>query len=634
MMSERTEKLRLHAQNGNYPFRSAESEYFYMKGYSENRVGNEVLRQGLAKRYELSHCTPIIDENELIVGKPNPRALSEDEIADFNRLRADFGAARCLYGGQESHMAIDYEKLLTLGINGIIAQIENYRAALDISEPEQLKREFFYRACIESLNGLAELSEKYSKYAAELAERETDEKRRSELLEISEITAYVPKNPPRTFREAVQSVSFVTSQLEGLYQLGRPDRYLIKYYRADIEAGRITRDEALELCACLSIMMNEYMPKGLAVGFMICGRDANGKDVTNELSYLFIESIALTRLAYPGVGVCIDSDTPRDILRLSCQMLGKGYSHPAIFNDEVITKGLMGYGLPFEHACEYIHSTCVEITPVKRSAVWVASPYHNLTGYLLEEMAQPDADTRYPDFDSLLAGYRIILAEHIRREVIAQNTEMIQRMAVYSNPLVSCFVYDCLERGCDIEQGGALYNWIMPSFVGIANLTDSLFAIKKLVYENKELTLSQYYDILKSDFVGYEELRAKIERNFEKYGNDSDEVDSIVPLINSYILEEVAKYKNPKGDRFIPSLFCWIMHESFGHGTMATPDGRLAGFPFGDGSGPAQGRDKTGPTCAILSSTKWEHSPFIGGIALNMRFSKSMFGEESIEKLI
>jgi len=632
-MSERTEKLRVHARDfKKAAYASEESRLNTLRGMEQCRDGSEVRRWGRIQRYKLSHHTPVIDEGELIVGKPNQRDLTPEEQADLERLNRAW-AMNSFHTGQESHMAIDYEKLLTKGTTGVRAEIAGYKAGLDEANPADQEKLFFYEACEESLSGLEELSAGYSRHAAALAQAQTDPVRKAELEKIAEITAKVPLNPAENFYEACQSVHFITAFMEGLYQLGRPDRYLYPYYKKDMDEGKLTRDEALELCACLSIMVNEYVSKGLAAGFMVCGRDENGKDVTNDLSYLFIEAIALTRLAYPGVGVCANADTPEDIIELSCRMLGKGYSHPAIFNDDVIIKGLMSYGMPHEHACTYIHSTCVEITPCKRSAVWVASPYHNLTGYLLELMDEPDADAKYTDLDSLLAGYRKVLAAHIRKEVIDQNAQMSQRMKVYANPLVSCFVDNCLERGCDIEQGGAVYNYIMPSFVGMANLVDSLIVLDEMIFKNHELTISGYRQILKDNFEGNEALRRRIDATCERYGNDCERPDSLVSVINGYILEEIKQYRNPKGDGFIPSLFCWVMHERFGRDTGATPDGRPAGFPFGDGSGPAQGRDRSGPTSAIISTTKWDHSPFIGGIALNLRFSASMFTEDLIPKM-
>jgi formate C-acetyltransferase len=199
-------------------------------------------------------------------------------------------------------------------------------------------------------------------------------------------------------------------------------------------------------------------------------------------------------------------------------------------------------------------------------------------------------------------------------------------------PLLSCFVNDCLARGVDIEKGGARYNWVLPSFVGMANLVDSLYALKRVVYEEKRLTLAFFKAILDKNFEGSEELRSYVMSAVPKYGNDIDEVDGYFGMMTEHIVAECRKYNGVySGSQLIPSVFCWVMHERFGRNTGATPDGRLAGFPLGDGSGPCQGRELKGPTASILSSTKWDHSPLIGGVAVNMKFSKSNLGEHSVE---
>jgi formate C-acetyltransferase len=185
----------------------------------------------------------------------------------------------------------------------------------------------------------------------------------------------------------------------------------------------------------------------------------------------------------------------------------------------------------------------------------------------------------------------------------------------------------------DIERGGAKYNWIMPSFVGMANLVDSLFALKHLVYDTHEFTVTELKKILDENYQGNEELRARIAA-LPKYGNDIDEIDKYFEMISTHIIEVCEKQWGVHSNaNIIPSVFCWIMHERFGAETGATPDGRVAGFPLGDGSGPCQGREMCGPTASILSSTKWAHEKLIGGVAVNMKFAKSSLGPSSIDTM-
>ena len=270
----------------------------------------------------------------------------------------------------------------------------------------------------------------------------------------------------------------------------------------------------------------------------------------------------------------------------------------------------------------------MEITPCSCSAVFVASPDHNLTQYLLDVMeASPES------FDALMEAYHARLAQRIREEVIDQNRIQMTRWHHGGWPLASCFVDDCLARGRDMDRGGALVNWVTPSFVGMANLVDSLEAVRMLVYNEKRYTMAEFLEILRKNFEGEEALRQEILRKLPHYGNCQSSVDSLIPTINGWIVEECARYTNYRGDKFIPSLFCWIMHEQLGKNTGATPDGRLAGQAFGDGSGPAQGREYQGPTASLLSATSWDHEPFLGGIAVNYKFDAKFFTGETRQKM-
>jgi len=318
---------------------------------------------------------------------------------------------------------------------------------------------------------------------------------------------------------------------------------------------------------------------------------------------------------------------PERFLQKAIALLQKGYSHPAIFNDDVIAKGLVHYGIPAKDSRNYIHSTCVEITPIAASNVWVASPYTNMPQLLLDIM-----DREYGNLEELLHTYFETLDARIKSNFEHEMSTRRQRAANSIKPLLSCFVNDCLERGMDIEQGGAVYNWIMPSFVGMANLVDAIYAINTLVFEQKKLGIVEFKEILDRNFEGSEALQTYILNQIPKYGNDIDDVDRYFNLFTDHIVQECAKYHDPlTNTHLIPSVFCWVMHEQFGRQTSATPDGRMAGFPLGDGSGPCQGREMNGPTASVISSTKWDHSKFIGGVAVNLKFSKSSLGAHSAE---
>lgn len=594
-------------------------------------------RYALAFRAALDQAAVSIDDGELLVGKAAVRELTPEEKAEWETIQRYSIPARSNAVGQDSHMTVDYDRLLNNGIRGIRQEIADRRAALDITRTEDLEKDDFYESCDICLDAVVRFSKRYAEAARKLA-GQAEPQRRQELLNIADMCERVPEEPATSFREALQSVNFLTFCLSikplkptfTQYQLGRPDRYLLSFYEHDMRTGALTAEEARTLADCLCILMNQRVPSGLSNGYMVGGRDKDGRVVSNDLTRLFMTTIGDLRLVYPAVGLCCTKETPKEDLELACDLLGQGCSHPALFNDDVITAGLRRYGLPPEEACSYIQSTCVEITPIASSNVWVASPYTNLEQVLLDVL-----DKEYGDMDALLDAYFAHLGSIIRENFIYQNRCRLERGTYHLDPLLSCFVKDCLETGVDIEHGGARYNWIMPSFVGLSNVVDSLAVIEKWIFGERKFTFAGLNAILRDNFAGHEEEKRLFTDCTDKYGNDCDQVDGYAQRISQWIAEECTKYTPAYSNaRLIPSLFCWIMHDALGQQTGASPDGRTAGFPLGDGSGPAQGRERKGPTASILSSTKWDHTPFIGGIAVNMKFSKSLFTDASKNNLM
>jgi formate C-acetyltransferase len=625
MDRERIERLRRGALCAEYDL--TEIKYRFFKAHGVKAATAE----SYAPAYEAMMETVgvYVDPDELIVGRYGC-SMTESERSEWkNSYEAEVDA---LYTetsiGQNSHMAVDYPLLLSEGLEGVIARIGEYEKT---AEADKLP---FYASCKAALRAVIRLSDRYAERVEEMAKNESGQ-RRIDLLGVARNCRNVPRRPASSFYEALQSVHFLSYALSldplrkwhQQFQLGHPDRYLYPYYERDIMSGAITRERAQLLLDLLGIQINMRVPSGLSSGYMVGGRYPDGAAVANELTAMLMQVVDDIRLVYPAVGLCYTSDTPEELLDLACRILSKGRSHPAIFNDDVITKGICSYGVPIGQAREYIHSTCVEITPVASSNVWVASPYTNMAQLLLDVM-----DTEYADFDGLLAAIFKRIDTLIGKNHLTELEKRETRAKTSVLPLLSCFVNDCLARGVDIEKGGARYNWVLPSFVGMANLVDSLYALKRVVYEEKRLTLAFFKAILDKNFEGSEELRSYVMSAVPKYGNDIDEVDGYFGMMTEHIVAECRKYNGVySGSQLIPSVFCWVMHERFGRNTGATPDGRLAGFPLGDGSGPCQGRELKGPTASILSSTKWEHSPLIGGVAVNMKFSKSNLGEHSVE---
>lgn len=636
---DRIEKLRAAAVKPEVTY-SEFYDYFNLAYVNDYWNRSTAVRIAHAVESAFLKWTISIAPGELIVGRPGPYPASyyadhPDQKAEIDRANAAARYGHCGVG-QDSHMAIDYYRVLELGTSGIAAMIDEKAAALDPMDPESVKKADFYEACKITLGAVETLSERYAEFADNLADIEPDEKQAAEYRKIAENCRRVPKYPARTFYEAVQCVCFISYALSVKplrpsmlqFQLGHPDRYLYPYYKKDRDAGLLTDEFAQTLIDCMAIQINQRVPNGLSCGYMVGGRYADGTVVSNELTKMCMLAVEQVRLVYPSVGLCHTSDTPAEDLMTALRILAKGHSHPAIFNDDVIQAGLQHYGLPPEESCEYIHSTCVEITPASSSNVWVASPYMNLPGEMLA-MLPDECGSMDELMQEYLAHIRNRIAQNCRSEILNR----WERAKYCVDPLLSCFVKDCIETGTDIEEGGARYNWIMPSFVGVANAADALYTIDQLIFKRHELTFPELKAAMADNYQSAPELLAKI-RALPKYGNDcqdEDAPDVYVKQISEFIADTCEDFRVPfRNGRLIPSLFCWIMHDQFGQHTGATPDGRLAGFPLGDGSGPAQGREHEGPTASILSSTCWDHHRFIGGIAVNMKFTKSVFDEDRL----
>ncbi|MBE6731163.1 MAG: hypothetical protein E7564_05700 [Ruminococcaceae bacterium] len=609
-----------------------ENRYYFAKRYCENEnLIYPELRYADAYKYMLENVSINIDIGELILGKPS-NGITEAQLEELNEIYPKVINIMENHG-QDSHMTVDYELLLTLGTSGIKKKIEKYE-----KETKEESKLLFYKSARICLEAMEIYAKRHSQKALELSEK-AEGREKEELIGLAEILSKVPMNPAESFYEAIESVVFLTFTLSfnpsksnsfQQYQLGRPDRYLYEYYKKDLSENKITPEFAQVLMDFMAININRRIPRGLSSGYMLGGRREDGSIVQNELTLMGMKAIRDVKLVYPSVGLCYVSDMDDIYLKTACEILSEGHSHPAIFGDDTITKGLEFYGCKGKNKTEYIHSTCVEITPIASSNVWVASPYTNLPQLLLDVIYENEIES----FEDLLAKYFDKLDKRIENNLKEQNElrKIRENKALF--PLLSCFVDDCLEKGLDIERGGARFNWIMPSFVGTGNLADALNVIRELVFIKKKYSLKEIKTMLEANFVGFEKEYNEILNTVPKYGNDNDEVDSLVTLITEHIVKECEKHVTYYNSRLVPSVFCWEKHAYFGKETMATPDGRLKGFPLGDGSGPCQGREKCGPTASILSATKWSHKEFIGGVAVNMKFSKQLLSPDAIENIM
>ena len=607
----------------------------------------DTIRRAMAVAHILRGTPVEVGKNELIVGMFPYCQLTPEEEEAFEAARQFQGSQPVVHGSD--HLALDNDKLLALGAEGIMEEIALRCGQIDLNDPKATEKIEFYRATGVVLEGLCDFSDRYATEAERLAHTETDEKRREELLEIAEICRNVPRKPANSFREAIQSVWFVhlSIRVEGTgLCVGRPDQFLYPYYRQDKDAGKLTDEEALELLEMYLIKQNEFgtWPQGCMVG----GVDAQGNDVTNELSYLCLRAMHNIRMVNPSLAIDWYECTPDDLLRYGCKMLSEGVSHPAIFNGEVIVPGLVDGGLAIEDARNHIHSTCIEMTPIGKSNIWVAHGYvnlakalelalHNGVDPLSGQQVSPQTGeiAELSSLPELFIVWRKQMAKMVADNAQGRYNARLHLAEHSGSPLISCFVHDCLERGKDVVAGGALYNNIYPQGVGLVNVVDSMMAIKEFVYDKKQLTLAEVVEMCDQNFAGYENWRQRFMNRVSQYGNDLEEADNLALDVAQAWYDEVMSHEAPMGGRFRPGFLSWIQHGALGSQTGATPDGRLSRTALADSLSAAQGRDKNGPTAMIKSATKIDYRPANGGMVLNLKFSPSaVSGEEGVENLM
>ena len=566
-----------------------------------------------------------LEPEELVVGKPLLRMPSEGEQERLERAQGVLNSMPPYPGGDAGHFHPDYETLFRLGIGGILCRIEEL-AGRDGLSAEQ---ETFYETCRIAMEGMSAYVRRVGGACDDAAE--DDPEHADRWRETGRLCRRLATEPPRTFSGALQLMFCAQIALwfgddHYLTSPGRVDQTLRRFYEADLAAGRLTRREALEMLCALYIQMNRILWPGSAVAVMVGGRDAQGRDVTNDLTYLALAARLATGLVYPTVGLAWHEETPAELTDFAVELLGTGLGDPAFFNDELIAQGLRDQGVTPADSYNYMNSTCVEIKVAGASNIWVTAPYYNLPGALLDVMEEAVTGGR-PEpaaFGELVDRVKQHLDGQLGEAAARLDRIWRERGRRACFPLASCVVRDCLERGRDFDRGGARYNWVENSFVGLANLVDSLVAVKKLVYETAELSLSELYDILKSNFEGQEALRQRIVNSLPTYGNDKDEPDALARELAEFLIRSTAS-RMVGPHQYVPGFFCWVQHERLGSETGATPDGRRAGLPLADGAGAAQGRDTRGPTASVLSTTKWTHRPVLGGLVHNVKFSGSMF---------
>lgn len=619
-------------------------------------------------KQQIRDISPFWDNNNL---RARGEALLPEEVSVFMETGV-FGMEGKLNAG-DAHLAVNYEKVLAEGLKGYEQRVKRLRADLDFTVPESIDKNVFYKAVLIVIDAVHTFALRYSRLASEMAEKETDQKRKDELMEISRICAKVPYEPASSFKEAVQAVWFIQLilQIESnghSLSYGRFDQYMYPYYRNDLEKGKITKEEALELLTCLwikTLTINKVRSQAHTLSsagspmyqnVTIGGQTTDKKDAVNPLSFLVLQSVAQTRLTQPNLTVRYHKNLNKEFFDECIEVMKLGFGMPALNNDEIIIPSFINWGVKEEDAYNYSAIGCVETAvPGKWGYRCTGMSYINFPRVLLCAMNN-GVDltsgkrftkgygyfTEMETYGDLLAAWDKTVREMTRYSVIVENA--IDKASERDVPdiLCSALTDDCIGRGKTIKEGGAVYDFISGLQVGIANMADSLAAMKKLVYEEKKITKEQLWNAILDDFQSPENKKIQeiLINEAPKYGNDNDAVDQLVVEAYDSYLNEIEKYPNtryyrgPIGGIRYGGTSSISANVGQGMGTCATPDGRNAFEPLAEGCSPAHNADKNGPTAVFKSVSKLPTEKITGGVLLNQKMTPQMLStEENKQKL-
>jgi len=619
-------------------------------------------------KQQIRDIAPFWQNNNL---RARGEALLPDEVDVFMETGV-FGMEGKLNAG-DAHLAVNYERLLKEGLAGYEKRTRECKAALDLTDPDSVDKYVFYNAILVVIEAVREFSLRYSALAKELAEKEADESRKAELLEISKICAKVPYEPASSFREAVQAVWFIQLilQIESnghSLSYGRFDQYMYPYYMNDINSGAITKEDALELLTCLwikTLTVNKVRSQSHTLSsagspmyqnVTIGGQTTDKKDAVNELSFVVLQSVAQTRLTQPNLTVRYHANLNQEFFNECIEVMRLGFGMPALNNDEIIIPSFINWGVKEEDAYNYSAIGCVETAvPGKWGYRCTGMSYINFPRLLLCVMNDGVDLTsgkrfvkgygKFEDMESyeeLMAAWDKSLREMTRYSVIVENA--IDKASERDVPdiLCSALTDDCISRGKTIKEGGAVYDFISGLQVGIANMADCLAAIKKLVFEEKKIGKAELWAAILDDFQSPEnkKIQEMLINDAPKYGNDNDDVDMLVVEAYDTYVDEIKKYPNtrykrgPIGGIRYGGTSSISANVGQGMGTMATPDGRNAFEPLAEGCSPAHNCDKSGPTAVFKSISKLPTEKITGGVLLNQKMSPQLLmKEENKQKL-
>ena len=603
------------------------------------------------------------------------------------------------------HVTVHYDWVLAVGFKGIAAKAKKALDALNFGDAEYARRSHFLNAVIMSCEAAIIYAKRYAALAREMAAKESNSRRKAELLRIADNCENVPENGARDFWEACQSFWFVQQLLQiessgHSISPGRFDQYMHPYYSKDIESGKITREFAQELIDCIWIKLNDlnkcrdaasaegFAGYSLFQNLIVGGQNAEGVDVTNDLSFMCITASLHVQLPQPSLSIRVWNNSPHDLLIHAATLTRTGVGLPAYYNDEVIIPSLMSRGLTLEDAREYNIIGCVEPQKAGKTEGWHDAAFFNMCRPL-ELVFSDGMDkgelvgvhtgdvTKFKTFDEFYDAYKKQMNYAISLLVNADNAIDVAHATLCPLPFLSGMIEDCIGRGKSVQEGGAIYNFTGPQGFGIANMADSLYAIKTLVFDKKEVTLAEYKQALEDNYgkgldaekaqkvvaevvrelaaAGrkiseteiaaavsslikgsdkYDKLLEKIDA-VPKYGNDIPEVDAFARDVEYTYAKPLETYKNPRGGMFQAGMYPVSANVPLGAQTGATPDGRLAGKPVADGVSPSAGKDVHGPTAAANSVARLDHYIASNGTLFNQKFHPSaLSGRQGLENFV
>jgi formate C-acetyltransferase len=597
--------------------------------------------------------------------------MSPDEMkGDFMGIML-YSTSLYHFGGV-GHLVPDFDRVLKNGYGGLRKQVRGLLDALEGSDAETEEKRNFYRAQLITLDATVDYIRRYARLAHEEASKFTG-RRHDELLQMAENCAWIAEHPPRTFWQALQLVHFVWSLIViesngHSVSIGRLDQTLYPYFRADLDSGAASIEFMQELIECYAVLSSSFMKlrdwmttqanSGRGLGGMtltLGGIDAKGNDATNELSGMFLDMVAHTRMGFPWTAVRLHKNTADWFERKTVKAMRMGTGEPKIFSDQVIIPAMMNRGITREDARNYAIVGCVEMSVPGREYGWHDSAYFSMARVL--EMAINDgyalghedagrlgpATGRFEDFGSfeeVQAAYETQMKYWV--EMQARGTDIMDDVHREMKPLpyLSLLIEGCTETGRDINTGAAPYNFTGPQGAGVGTVADSLAVIKQLVFEEKKVSARELHEALKENWEGHEALYYLVNSDkVHQYGNDDDYADELARFATDVYCDAVEERSNPRGGVYQPGVYTVSANVPFGWVQAATPDGRKAVEPLSDCLGPVHtgvaSHDRKGPTAVIRSAGKLNQQRMSNGTLLNLRFCPgSLSGESGVDNLI